>query len=109
MKVYADRYFYLHATPEGQTVSRYDQLKQVEKTLGAEPNSMVKVSDLPESAYNAWRVFCELISNVGSENITYSELAAYCALTGDELMNWEIKAIMTIKHSRLCLGANNGD
>jgi len=82
-------------------------LLQVEKTLGVKHNSMVKLGDLPPDAFNVWRVFCDLIANVGVQNITYSEVSAYSSLTGNELMNWEIKALMTIKHSQICKGAKD--
>ena len=85
---------YIHAYPEGSKVSRYDALTQVQKTTGKLPNELKESPSLGLEAEHAWGVYTSL-----SEH-TFTELQNYINLTGDELLPWEVKAIVKLAKYR---------
>lgn len=84
----------MQAKPKGSEVSRYDSLKQVEKSLGRTPKELQNAPELRVEHSNAWRVF----NSLGEHS--YQEIDAYSRLTGDNLSGWEVEAIMTLTKYR---------
>jgi len=80
----------MQGRPKGSEVSRYDTLKQVEKSLGRKPEALQNAPELRSEHRNAWDVFNRL------GECSYQEIDAYVRITGDELSGWEIEAIMRL-------------
>lgn len=81
---------YIHSRPEGSTVSRYETLKQVEKSTGKTPTDLLDCPELSSDCFGAWSAFNSLVE------YNYREIESYCNLTGNELACWEVEAIMTL-------------
>jgi hypothetical protein len=59
---------------------------------------VVKPPPLHHAAVHVWNVFARLSSarsgnGFGPNPISYGEVAAYCAVTGDDLLPWEAEAL----------------
>lgn len=80
----------MRSKPKGSEVSRYDTLKQVEKSTGKTPAGLLDVPELQPEHAQAW----ELFNKLGQHS--YQEIDAYCRLTGNFLSAWEVDAIMTL-------------
>lgn len=79
--------------PEGSKVSRYDTLKQVEKSRGVTPPELLNAPRLSWRHEDCWIAYTSLREH------TYPELESYMKLTGRMLDWWEIEAIMELaKH-----------
>lgn len=85
---------YIHGRPEGSTVSRYDSLKQVEKSTGKTPPELRNPPKLSNMHNDVWQSYISLVS------YSYQEINAYTQLTGNHLHNWEIKAIIELSKYR---------
>ena len=73
--------------PDGQKVSRRQSLQQVAKSLGRMPKELADAPELPDGTEYLWLLFCDL-KNAG--RVSYSEMAAYQAMTGVELTPLEV-------------------
>lgn len=85
---------WIHASPEKSTVSRYESLKQVEKSTGRTPKELESGPELPPLMVDAWQAYITLSS------YTYQEIESYIRLTGHELGPWEVEAIMKLAKYR---------
>lgn len=85
---------YIHAAPDKSTISRYETLKQVEKSTGKTPRELETGPSLPELMTEAWEAYLALSS------YTYQEIESYIRLTGHELAPWEVQAIMKLAKFR---------
>lgn len=85
---------YMSAAPEGSSVSRYETLKQVEKTTGRRPSELDQEPELCEAHNDALEAYIALAE------YTYSEIDSYVRLTGNELASWEVQAIMKLAKYR---------
>lgn len=92
--MYAEWFFWVHSFDEGSKVSRYDGLKQVEKTLGRKPIELEQEPQLSMECRQIWNIAASMCE------ASYVEIKAYCDLTGDNLSQWEIEAIMTVSSVR---------
>jgi hypothetical protein len=81
---------YIHGRPEGSDISRYESLKQVEKTTGKTPPELLSTPTLSEELTACWDAYVKL------ETHSYTEIDAYIRLTGLELEPWEVEAIMAL-------------
>ena len=85
--------FYINACPEGSTVSRYDTLKQVEKSTGKKPKDLLNVPELSIHHENSLAAFNALTVH------SWQELQAYMGVTGNMLEWWEVQSVMGLaKH-----------
>lgn len=82
--------FYIHAHREGSTISRYQTLKQVEKSTGKTPKDLQEAPDLGVEHDYALKAYKALTTH------TWQELDAYMRLSGNVLAAWEIEAVMTL-------------
>lgn len=79
--------------PEGSKISRYETLKQVEKSRGVTPPELLNAPKLSWQHGDSWVAYTSLREH------TFSELESYMKLTGQILDWWEIEAIMELaKH-----------
>jgi hypothetical protein len=76
--------------PKGSEISRYETLKQVEKSTGKTPKELINAPKLRSEAQAIWILFCELTQ------ASYTELASYVTMTGISLSPWEVEAIMKL-------------
>jgi len=86
--------FWINSKPKESKVSRYDTLKQVEKSLGRVPPELENAPKLSDSHIYAWEAFLSL------SDFTWLELKAYMELTNTQLEQWEIKAVMELAKYR---------
>ncbi len=85
--------FYISASPEGSSVSRYDTLKQVEKSTGKTPKDLLNTPELSVYHENTLEVYNALTTH------TWQELKAYMDVTGNQLEWWEAESVMALaKH-----------
>ena len=85
---------WIYSHPEGSDISRYETLKQVEKTTGVTPPDLRKAPKLSEDHADAWRAYTSM------KDHSYAELQAYEHLTGVKLDPWEVSAIMSLSRYR---------
>lgn len=85
---------YIHAKPASSSVSRYDTLKQVEKSTGKTPKELEAAPALSGEHSDAWQAYTSLTE------YTYGEIDSYIRLTGHQLSGWEVKAIMGLAKYR---------
>lgn len=95
---FAKWFFWIHSCEEGQKVSRYKNLKQVEKTcvkMGLPaPEALRNAPVLDDACVNAWETFGKLTA------VTFVEIKAMIDVTGNELEPWEIDAIIGLNRLR---------
>lgn len=85
--------FYINGYPEGSKISRYESLKQVEKSRGVTPPELLNAPTLSWQHDDCWIAYTSLTDH------TWLELESYMRLTGRVLDPWEIEAIMELaKH-----------
>jgi hypothetical protein len=84
----------MHSAPEGSSISRYETLKQVEKSTGRTPPELLNTPSLSRDFEHAWEAYTSL------REYTYTELDSYVRLTGCELDCWEVEAVMTLAKYR---------
>jgi hypothetical protein len=84
----------MHGKPEGSTISRYDSLKQVEKTTGKTPPDLLGGPKFKQEFEYAWQMFCTMPKH------SYTEIEAYSRLTGVKLSPWEVEAVMVLSRQR---------
>lgn len=80
----------MHSRPNGSEVSRYDTLKQVEKTTGKTPPELQNAPTLRFEHEYVWTAYTSL------SQFTYQEINAYSQTTGILLQGWEVNAIITL-------------
>lgn len=85
---------YIHSKPNGSSVSRYETLKQVEKSTGKTPKELESAPCLTGEHSDAWQAYTSLTE------YTYAEIDSYIRLTGHQLDWWEVKAIMGLAKYR---------
>jgi hypothetical protein len=79
--------------PEGSKISRYETLKQVEKSRGVTPPELLNAPKLSWQHSDSWTAYTSLREH------TYPELESYMKLANQTLDWWEIEAIMELaKH-----------
>lgn len=88
----------MHGYDKGEKVSRYDNLKQVEKSLRRKPKQLQGLIEINEDVRYIWDLFIDLFSSTGGE-ISYSEIKAYSELIAD-VSPFEIRCIMALKRMR---------
>lgn len=86
--------FYIHAKPEGSTVSRYDSLLQVQKTTGKTPQELQEAPPFGIELQETWDAFNSL------SEFSYTEILNFISLTGRDLEPWEVKAIVKLAKYR---------
>lgn len=86
--------FWIHASPEGSKISRYETLKQVEKSTGKMPKDLQNAPTFPEEACYAWKAYTSLSKH------TWTELASYIDITKIALEVWECEAVMELAKYR---------
>lgn len=86
--------FYIHGKAEGSTVSRYDSLRQVQKTTGKAPQELKDSPPLGLELQDTWDAFNSLTE------FSYTEIFNFISLTGRDLEPWEVKAIVKLAKYR---------
>lgn len=85
--------YYINGYPEGSNISRYEALKQVEKSRGVTPPELLNAPRLTWQHSDCWNAYLSL------KDHTWPELESYLRLTNYKLDWWEIEAIMELsKH-----------
>lgn len=83
----------MNGFPEGSKISRYETLKQVEKSRGVTPPELLNAPKLSWRHDDCWKAYTSLREH------TFPELESYMKLTGQMLDLWEIEAVMELaKH-----------
>lgn len=83
----------MNGFPEGSKISRYETLKQVEKSRGVTPPELLNAPKLSWQHDDCWKAYTSLREH------TFFELESYMKLTGQMLDLWEIEAVMELaKH-----------
>lgn len=77
---------------KGSKANRKTTLEQIEKTTGVTPKQL-KAPLFPIELTHIWYDFLD-IKNACQTNISFTELDAFCRLTGFELSYYEINVIM---------------
>ena len=91
----------MHSKPPESTISRYDTLKQVEKTTGRTPPDLLNGPKLRDEHKYAWDAFVTMREH------TCNEIEAYSRLTGVKLCPWEVRLLWhSVGRERL---AHNGN
>lgn len=85
---------WINSRPENSKISRYETFKQVEKSTGKTPKDLLNAPKLTGYHQEAWAVYVSL------NRYDWSELKDYIELTGHELEQWEMKAIMELAKYR---------
>lgn len=85
---------YIHAKPEGSTVSRFDSLQQVRNTTGKMPQELLEAPELSLELEPTWDAFNSL------SEFSYTEINSFIALTSRDLDPWEVKAIVKLAKYR---------
>lgn len=85
---------YIHSHPEGSDVSRYETLRQVEKSTGVTPPDLLAAPQLSPDHDDVWRAYTSI------QRHSYQEISAYEQLTGVKLDTWEVDAIMQLSKHR---------
>ena len=85
---------WIHAHPDGSDISRYETLKQVERTTGVTPPDLVSAPKLTADHDDAWKAYTSMREH------SYTEISAYERLTGVKLDTWEVEAIMSLSKYR---------
>lgn len=84
----------MHSRPEKSKVTRYETATQVAKQIGRDPIEIQLAPELPGVCVHLWGIFTRLPS------VSYQEIQAYSAMTGDLLQRWELDAIMGLDRTR---------
>ena len=95
---YAKQEFYWHGFAEGSKVSRLELQRQAAKQSDKAKATLDGLIELDSKLHYIWIIFIEL-HNATSGAITYSEIKAYCDLSGT-LTPFEIKCIMRINSEK---------
>ena len=85
----------MHSRPEGSSITHMESAKQVEKRLGRKPPELENQPDFPAACAHLWGIYTRL------SGVSFTEIKAYCDLTGDQLERWEIDGIIAIDTVRL--------
>ena len=80
----------MNSFPQGSKVSRYNILKQVEKSRGVTPPELLNQPKLSWQHDDCWKAYVALREH------TWPELESYMNVTGNLLEPWEIEAVMTL-------------
>jgi hypothetical protein len=84
----------MNQRPEGSKISRYETLKQVEKSTGKTPPELINAPSLRAELTNLWDAYGSMVE------YTYTELKHYGELTGNQLDAWEVSAIIKLAKYR---------
>ena len=87
--------------PKGQKISRRESLQQVAAQLKRLPRELRNAPKIPDGYGWLWSVYVSL-KNAAAGPVSYSEIEAYCRLTGESLTPFEVDAIraMDVAHMR---------
>lgn len=90
---------------EGETATRREILRIVEKQSGITPDELKPVP-LPDQMQFAWRAFLDLALSrpnygMGVSAIPYVEIKAWSELTGNNLSHFDIAAIKAVDRAYL--------
>lgn len=66
----------------------------MEKSIGREPQELAEAPELPAECTSVWDTFIRLSC------CSYTEIKAYCDLTGDDLSVWEIDTLIGLDKIR---------
>jgi hypothetical protein len=118
---YAEKYFALHVKKEDGT-SEADSLIRAIEALSRradkgsiarreELEAKLQIPDFPEEYTHAWAAYRDLAAQRGSNGfgpspISYSEMEAYCRLTGRVLYSYEVDGITIIDGAYLMAQSN---
>lgn len=85
---------WIHSIPDGSDISRFETLKQVEKTTGVTPPDLLSAPKLSVDHDDAWKAYTSMREH------SFQEISAYMTLTGVKLDAWEVEAIMSLSKHR---------
>lgn len=101
---YAEAEFGLSRLENGKPLR--DHLRQVERTRQARVDELHPKEPHPNVLY-LWGWFLDLHSSRGEGGLTYSEIAAWAALTGIEPSPWEISILRRLDRTYLASRAED--
>ena len=94
---YAKWILYANGTGKGSTGSRLAHWKQVEKTTGKAPQSLLNRPTFPDELSDLWTTYNQL---VGKDELTYTEIDAYIRVMQIPITPWEIKVMFKLEAVR---------
>lgn len=99
----------LSVTQSGAT--ERDHLEQVYKQTGIKPKELENDNDFPSILSHVWSAFVHISNGrssgfSGPNPIQYSEIKAWCELTGTPLSSWNVEIIKLLDAKYI--GALNG-
>lgn len=84
----------MNSIPEGSQISRLETLRQVEKSTGKKPKELQNQPVLKDEHEYVFDAYSSLM------DYTYTEIMNYMILTGIQLSDWEIQAIIKLAKHR---------
>lgn len=91
LEAYAEAQFDLNRIPEGSKSTKRAQLQQVEKSTGRKMPALHM--ELPPAFGYVWITYLEVSRG---NPLTYTEIKAWCDLTGNRLTNTELELILRL-------------
>jgi len=88
---------YANGCAEGSKSSRLAHWKQVKKTTGKAPQSLLNRPEFPVELSEVWTIYNQL---VGKDALTYTEIDAYIRVMQVPLTPWEIKVMFKLEAVR---------
>lgn len=97
MLAFAERQFQLAQRGE-DGVSLGEKLEHVARSTGKVPAMLAEQPELPSAGEHLWAWFCELSegrsgNGFGPNPLFWSEIQAWCEVTGRTLRAWEIRIL----------------
>lgn len=112
---YAGQQFKLSAR-QGDGSTLREQLASVARQTGETPQELIELTSakLPEPLAHVWQMFIELhgartSNGFGPNAITYSEIAAHAAMTGEQATPYEISALRALDNAWMAQQAKEAE
>tara|TARA_R110002020_G_scaffold49341_3_gene140392 strand:- start:1425 stop:1730 length:306 start_codon:yes stop_codon:yes gene_type:complete len=91
--------FFANGKTKGSKSTRIEQWQAIERISGKRPQELQKQPYLEDHLLPVWDAYC-LISK-GVENISLTDILAYCTLYDEKLDRWQVDAILGLDQERL--------
>ena len=90
--------FNAHGRDKGATESRLAMWLKIQKRTGKVKKELKEQPFLKPELVYLWDMYCEIKS--GCDQITYSEIDAFCRLSGRRMATWEVSLLIKIDQVR---------
>ena len=92
---YGRWHFHAHGYEPNSQVSRIHHWQQVEKSLGRAPQELKDKPSFPDHLGYLWEHYVTL-KNASEGAVSFEQIQAFCQLTGEHLLPWEVEAIRAL-------------